>query len=55
MTDEKREQHIRALVEERDGYAAKGNARMVAVVEAQLERLAANAVPPAKRAQKRAS
>lgn len=55
MTDEKRQQHLRALIEERDGYAAKGNLRMVAVVEAQLARLGAEAEVPAKRATKRAA
>ena len=53
MTDEQTQRYMRALVAERDGYRAKGNDRMVGVVQAQIDRLAAQASVPAKRAAKR--
>ena len=54
QTKEQRENYIRALLEERRGYVLHGLVDRVAEVDAELARVGAAAVPPAKRSSKRA-
>lgn len=55
MTEEQRAGKIRALVEERRGYVARGLPDRVAQVDAALRELGAEGVAPAQRAEKRPS
>lgn len=52
-TDQLRQEHIAALIRERDGYQTDGNAERAAEVTAELTRLGAEAKPKQKRAAKR--
>jgi len=49
-SDEERAAHIKALLHERAGYEARGDQDGISQVNAELDRLSANAKPPAKRA-----
>lgn len=53
MTDEERARQIRALLEERAGYEARGDSDRAAQVDAELSRLGAQGKPPVKRAEQR--
>lgn len=53
MTDEKKQQIIKALLREREGYEVRGDAQGIADVNAELRRLGAEGAPPVKRAAKR--
>jgi hypothetical protein len=53
VTDEKRQDLIKALLEERRGYVLYGDAAAVAGVDAELARLGAEGRPKAKRASTR--
>ena len=53
MTDEKRADLIRSLLQERRGYEARGDKARVEEVDAELRRLGAEGVAPAKRATRR--
>ena len=53
MTDEERARQIRALLEERAGYVARGDSGRAAQVDAELSRLGAQGKAPAKRAEQR--
>jgi len=52
-TKEQEKGYIAALLRERAGYLQQGNAASVAEVDAELRRLGADGVAPAKRATKR--
>ncbi len=53
MTDEKRQDLIKALLEEKRGYLLRDDAENAAAVDAELARLGAQGEPKAKRAAKR--
>lgn len=53
MTDEKKQQIIKALLREREGYEVRGDAQGISDVNAELRRLGADGAPPVKRATKR--
>lgn len=55
MTDQQREGTIRALVEERRGYVARGEQSRVDLVDKALRELGAEGAPPVVRAAKRVS
>jgi hypothetical protein len=53
VTDEKRQNRIKGLLEERAAYKVRGNDDGVEAVNAELMRLGAEGVPPVKRATRR--
>lgn len=52
-SDEERAATIAALIREKAGYEARGDQDGISQVDAELDRLSANAKPPAKRASTR--
>ena len=55
MTNEQRQRYITALLEERRGYDARGNADGVAQVDAELRRVGHEGTAPVTRAERRPS
>ena len=55
MTNEEQADTIRALLHEREGYVARGQADRVKLVDKELARLGHEAEKPSQRAQKRPS
>lgn len=53
ISDELRDEHVSALITERDFYTARGEKTRAAEVEVELARLGAASKPKTKRAEKR--
>jgi hypothetical protein len=53
VTDQERNDYIRALITERDQYLRAGNTDRAAQVTAELRRIGAEAEPPARKAARR--